>query len=42
MNFPERKILKPLNINSALVSVFVRKKLLNLLTPLIEFTDKQI
>ena len=41
MNFPERTILKPSNINLASVSVYVRKKLLNLLTQLIQFTDQQ-
>ena len=42
MNFPERTILKPSNINLASVSLHVRKKMLNLLTQLIQFTDQQI
>ena len=42
MNFPLRAILKPSNINLASVSVHIRKKLLNLLTQLIQFTDQQI
>ena len=35
-------MLKPLNINLAPVSVEVRKKLLNLLTPFIQLTDQQM
>ena len=42
MNFPKRTIIKPLNISLASVSVHVRKKLFNLLTQLIQFTDQQI
>ena len=38
----ERAISKPSNINLASVSVYVRKKLFNLLTQLIQFTDQQI
>ena len=35
-------VLKPSNINIVSVSVHARKKLLNLLTQLIQFTDQQI
>ena len=42
MNFPERAILKPSNINLASVSVHVRKKLLNLPTLPTWFTDQQV
>ena len=42
MNISKRIILKHSNINLASVSVHVRKKLLNLLTQLIQFTDQQI
>ena len=42
MNFPKATILKPSNINLALVSLHVRKKLPNLLTQLIQFTDQEI
>ena len=42
MNISKRAILKHSNINLESVSVHVRKKLLNLLTQLIQFTDQQI
>ena len=42
MNFSYRTILKPSNINLTSVSVHIRKKLLNLLTQVIQFTDQQI
>ena len=42
MYFPYRIILKTSNINLASVSIHVTKKLLYLLTQLMQFTDQQI
>ena len=42
LTFHKGQYLKPSNINLASVSEHVRKKLWNLLTQLIQFTDQQI
>ena len=41
-SFHKRQYLNPSNINYAPVSVQARKKMLNLLTQFIQFTDQQI